>query len=147
MTETEKNKAVIRRYFDEVWSKGDTNILNETHYPDYEIEKLPPWREPGVEGLKEFIKDNHRMFPDVQAKVEDLIAEANKVVARVSFTGTHKGDLVGPVGLVPATNKKVTFRGIFIFELHDSKVMKAWSVTDNMELMQQLGAVPNPRPL
>jgi predicted ester cyclase len=84
------------------------------------------------------------MFPDAHVTIEDMIAEGDKVVTRISGTATHKGDLYGPVGLVPATNKKITWHGITISRYKDGKIIESWMETDNMGLMQQLGAVPKP---
>jgi len=142
--EAEKNKAVVARFYEEAWNKKNLSVIDETHAPDYELGRLQPWRKHGAEGLKEFIADNHRMFPDVHINIDDLIGEGDKVAMRMSATATHKGDLVGPVGLVKATNKKVNWYGIFIFQLKEYKIVKAWGVTDNMDLMQQLGAVKKP---
>lgn len=139
------NKEAIKYYFEEAWNKRNYKAVDEVYAPDYVMSKMPPWRKPGTQGLKEFLADNHRMFPDAHNTVEDLIEEGDKVVARISGTATHKGDLVGPVGLVPTTNKKVTWRGIFIFQFKNGKVVRTWSITNNMELMQQLGAVPKPK--
>lgn len=137
----ENNKTVIKRYFEEVWNNHNLDVIDELFAPDYVVHNLPPWRKPGASGLKEFVADNHRMFPDVKNTVEDLVAEGDKVAVRFSATATHKGDLNGPVGLVPATNKSVTWRGIIINRFESGKIVEVWGVTDNMDLMQQLGAI------
>ena len=141
---TDKNKAIVKRFYDEVWNQCNLALADELFIPDYKVPNAPPWRKPGVEGLKAFITDNHRMFPDIHHQIEDMVAEGDKVAVRFSGGGTHKGDLVGPVGLVPATNKKVHWRGMNIFTFKNGKIIEANGLTDNMELMQQLGAVPSP---
>lgn len=144
MNTQDKNKEVIRRFYDEVWNKCDLDVADELFEHDYLIPDLPAWRKPGVDGLKEFIADNHRMFPDVHHVIENIVAEGDAVAVFIKGSGTHKGDLNGPVGFVPATGKAVTWRGVLFFKLKDGKVVESKGVIDNMGLMQQLGAVPSP---
>jgi steroid delta-isomerase-like uncharacterized protein len=144
MTQEEKNKEIVRRFYDEVWNKGDLAVVDELFIPNYVVVHLPPWRTPGAEGLKQFIADNHRMFPDVHQTIEDMVAEGDQVAVYLKATATHKGDLNGPVGLVPATNKKVSWEGVIFLKLKNGKIVETKGVIDNMSLMQQLGAVQKP---
>src|SRR6476661_7234774 len=141
MTQEDKNKEIVRRFYDEVWNKCDLAVVDELFTPDYVVINLPPWRTPGAEGLKQFIADNHRMFPDVHQIIESMVAEGDQVAAYLEATATHKGDLNGPVGRVPATNKKVGWEGVIFLRLKDGKIVETKGVIDNMSLMQQLGAV------
>jgi steroid delta-isomerase-like uncharacterized protein len=77
-------------------------------------------------------------FPDLTAKIEEIIAEGDKVAIRVINTGTHKGEFQG----IPPTNKKVSFGGRDFVTLRDGKIAEQWAGTDMMELMQQIGAIP-----
>ncbi len=142
----EKNKTIVRRYYDEVWNQFNLDVIEELFALDYRVPNSPPWRKPGVEGLRHFVVDNHRMFPDLKYQIDDLVAEGNKVAVRFSGGGTHKGDLDGPVGIVSATNREVTWRGIMVFEFINGKIIESNGITNNMELMQQLRAVPLPNP-
>lgn len=144
MTQEEKNKEIVKRFYDEIWNKGDLAVVDEIFTPDYVVVNLPPWRTPGAEGLKQFIADNHRMFPDVHQIIEDMVAEGDRVAVYLKATATHKGDLNGPVGLVPATNKKVSWEGVIFLRLKDGKIIETKGVIDNMSLMQQLGAIQKP---
>jgi predicted ester cyclase len=143
-TEQDRNKAASRRFHDEVWTKGNLDVIDELFEPDYKVQNLPPWRKPGAAGLKEFIADNHRMFADIVSVVDDQVAEGDKVATKFHATATHVGDLNGPVGLVKATGKQVTWKGMTIARYRDGKVVESAGLFDNMDLMQQLGAVPRP---
>ena len=144
LNEQERNKAASRRFHEEVWTKGNLDVIDELFEPDYKVASLPPWRKPGTQGLKEFIADNHRMFKGIVSTVDDQVAEGDKVATRFHATGTHVGDLNGPVGLVKATGKQVTWKGISIARYRNGKVIETTGIYDNMDLMQQLGAVPRP---
>lgn len=140
----EQHKQTVIHYYDEAWNNNNVSVVDEVFKPDYIVENLPPWREPGAAGLKAFLADNHRMFADIRLTIDDILAEGDKVAVRFSTTAKHVGDLNGPVGLVPATNKIVTWRGFAIFTFENGKVVKTAGASDNMSLMQQLGAVPMP---
>lgn len=138
----EENKNVIKRFYHEVWNKFDLSVVDELFSPDYIFNDLPSWRKQGSQDLKEFVADNHRMFPDVYHTVDDLIAEGDKVAYRFTGTETHKAELYGPLGIIPPTNKKVTWKGNGIARFNNGKIVEVWVITNNIDLMKQLGALP-----
>ncbi len=77
-------------------------------------------------------------FPDITYTIEDLIAEGDKVVARWSAQGTHRGDFMG----IPPTNKQVRFSEIEIIRVVDGKAVEEWEELDRLGLMTQLGVIP-----
>ena len=79
-------------------------------------------------------------FPYLHVNVEDIVAEGDKAVARITFKGTHKGELMG----TPATGKKVTWSAIDIIRMVDGKAVEHWGEQDMLGLMQQLGMAPTP---
>jgi steroid delta-isomerase-like uncharacterized protein len=145
MTQQEQNKALVQHFYDEAWNQGNLDVIDELFTPDYEVVNRPAWRAPGTAGLKEFILDNQRVFPDAHHTVIDMVAEGDKVAVYFKATGTHKGDLHGPVGLVPATGKKVQWDGMNIIQITGGKIVQTKGIANNMSLMQQLGAVPTPK--
>jgi steroid delta-isomerase-like uncharacterized protein len=134
-----ENKAVFRRYFEEVLNTGNLDLVDEliartyvSHYPTgYDFGG-------GPEGVKQIVTAVRAGFPDVHFTIEDLIAEGDKVVGRWTFRGTHQGDFMG---ILP-TGKKVSVMGIAIYRVARGKIAEAWVAWDAMGLMQQLGAVP-----
>jgi steroid delta-isomerase-like uncharacterized protein len=94
---------------------------------------------PTKEGTLEFFRILLAAFPDWRMTVEDLIASGDKAVARVTATGTHKGEFMG----VPPTGTRVDVRLIDIMRFNgDGLVCEHWGVADMLSLMQQLGVVP-----
>ena len=77
-------------------------------------------------------------FPDMQATIEDMIAEGDKVAVRYTGTGTHKGELMG----IPATGKQIAVTGIEIIRIAGGKMVERWEAFDNLSFMQQLGVIP-----
>ncbi len=125
----EENKAVVRREQEELWNyTGNLDAAEELFAPEQ------------AEAAKQEAADFRRGFPDVVSTIEDLIAEGDKVVARWRSRATHQGEYMG----IPPTGKEVDFRGISIYRIEGGKIAQSWSVVDQLGLMRQLGAIPEP---
>lgn len=137
---TESNKATMRRFYDEVMNNGNLELLSGLLASDFQEHSPLPDQRPGVEGLKEGLSSFRKAFPDLHFEVEDLIAEGDQVVARVSYGGTHQGEFAG----FPASGKKFKVMGIDIVSFNaEGKVVGHWSGDDaQLKMMQQLGAIP-----
>ena len=141
---TEENKAVVRRWFDEVLSRGDLDALDsicaECH-PQFAVVRGVMEPAPlGMSGLKNLITGLRSAFPDLQATVEEQIAEADKVVTRVTIRGTQEGEFLG----MPATGRSFTIPGVSIWEVRGNLLIQEWVSWDALGMMQQLGAIPVP---
>ena len=134
----DENKALVHRDFEEVWSQGKLDVIDEIYDTGF-VKHINGRRDiHGPEGLKQSVSMFHTNFSDVQFTIEDQIAEGDKVVNRWTFTGTHKGELMG----IPPTGVQVTITGIAIYRITGGKIMEIWVNSDALGLMQQLGAVP-----
>jgi steroid delta-isomerase-like uncharacterized protein len=133
-----QNKAIFRRYFEEVLNTGDLTLVDELIAPNY-VSHYPTGYDfgGGPDDVKQIVTMVRTAFPDVHFTVEDMIAEGNKVVGRWTFRGTHEGDFMG----IPPTGRKAAVMGIAIYRIADGKIAEAWVAWDAMGLMQQLGAV------
>ena len=136
---SEQNKAIQRRIFEEVWNKGDLTVLDRVYAVDVVDHNPPPGLPPGVEGVKQFFRMYMTAFPDTHMKMEDQVAEGDRIVTRWTATGTHKGELMG----IPPTGKQVRVSGIIIDRVQGGKIIEYWSFFDQLGLLQQLGAVPS----
>ena len=131
----EENKATIRRWVEEGANKQNLDIANETVasdmvYHDTDVR--------GVEGFKQNFSALFAAFPDGHWTIDDHIAEGDKVVARMIFQGTHKGEWMG----IPSTGKRVTWATIVIFRLTDGKIVELWGIWDAFGFFQQLDLMP-----
>jgi len=130
----EENKIIARRYPEEVYNRKNIDVLDEIM--DENI--INHWWEPEINGIKiikEYVAKNLKAFPDVKFTIEDQIAEGEKVVTRVSFIATHKGEFMG----IAPTGKKVKVTGVVIFKITNSKIVETWAEMDALSWMQQLG--------
>lgn len=137
---TEENKAIVVQLYEEIFNKGDLNLVDKLIAPNAvnHDPALPPGVPGGSEGLKSVVTMLRSAFPDDQHTIEDLIAEGDKVVVRLTHRGTHKGNFLG----LPPTGKHITQTSIHIFRFADGKLLEAWANRDDLGLMQQLGAIP-----
>ena len=138
---TEQNKALSRRFMEEVFNQGNLNLVDELVAPDFvEHEELPPGFPPGREAVKAFSTTFRGAFPDLKVTIDDLIAEGDKVVIRGTWSGTHQGELMG----IAPTGKSVSFGVIDTVRIAGGKLVEHWGQMDTMRMMQQLGVIPAP---
>ena len=132
----EENKAVIRRFGEEVWNRGDMAAVDELVAPDF-VGYGPGKRVTrGREDLKQVVTHMRTAFPDLHFTVEDEIAEGDKVVTRWTGVGKHQGEWRG----IAPTGKYVTFTGLAIRRIARGKIVERWVNTDVQGLIAQLGA-------
>jgi hypothetical protein len=133
----EENKAIVGRFWEE-WSKGNLGIVDELQANNC-VFHGPGVREiHGPEGLKQLLVTVLTALPDYHLTVEDMVAEADKVAARLTETGTHQGDFQG----IPPTGKWCTHPSICISRIVGGKIVETWCESDMLGLMQHLGAIP-----
>jgi steroid delta-isomerase-like uncharacterized protein len=122
----EKNKALVRCYFEEAWAKGNVAAVDEFMAADYVEHPIPSGLPPGTEGLKQATTTYRTAFPDLKATLDDIFAEGDRVVFRWSVSGTHLGNWLG----VPPTGNHVTATGITLFRIAGEKVVESWTSID-----------------
>ncbi len=138
MSVEEENKAKQRLVFEEALNKGNMAVIDEVIATNY-VAQSPQGIIRGPEGMKQGFTNLRAAFPDIHFTVEDMIAEGDKVVSRVTTRGTHKGEFMG---IVP-TGKKIEISGIIITRWVDGKEVEAWEVIDMLGMMHQLGIIPS----
>jgi steroid delta-isomerase-like uncharacterized protein len=137
------NKATLVRFHDAV-NSGDAELIaktiDEVVDPDVRIGTPLPIDATGAQALKQVWATLLRAYPDLHVTVEDVIAEADKLVCRNVVTGTHQGEYLG----LPPTGRSVTYNEIFIFRFEGGRIAETWGVVDLLAQLRQLGAIPEP---
>ena len=136
----ETNKALMRRWFEEVWNKGRAEAVTEMMSEDCVNHGLSgdadnPLR--GASGFLPFHTQFREAFPHIEVVVEDVLAEGDKVAARCSVKGKHEGDSLG----FKATEAMVDFDGIVIARVKDGMYVESWNSFDFAKMYRQLGRV------
>ncbi|GAC1650070.1 MAG: ester cyclase [Acidobacteriaceae bacterium] len=135
----EENKAVVRRYYDEVLNGGNSELLNVIAVHEY-IEHDPiPGQGTGIDGLRERVAMLRDAFQP-QFTLEDVVAEGDRVAVRWTHRGTHVGAFMG----IPPTGRSYSIAGIDIHRLKDGRMAEHWHVVDLLGQLQQLGIIPLP---
>jgi steroid delta-isomerase-like uncharacterized protein len=130
-----QNKALVRRYYEEMWNRWDLALADELIAEGVNFRGSLGTVVQGREGFKEYVRAVRRAFPDFYNRVEDLIAEDDTVVARLTYTGTHRGELFG----IDPTGRHVSYAGMAIFRVTGGQVIKGWVLGDLHGLVGQLG--------
>ena len=138
----EENKAIARRYWEELWNTGNLASIDEILAPDYVFHDGAGVVSRGTERIKRASPIFRTAFPDLHFVLEDVCADENKVIVRWTAHGTHRGDIALASRHLPPTGKQVTFFGIDIFHITGGKIGEAWRSWDRLGLLQQLGVVP-----
>ena len=128
----EENKAVVCGFI-EAYNERKLHLIDAFVSPDY----LDHSNNVGREGLKKLIAMGLNAFPDWHETIEDIIAEGDKVWVRLTYTGTHKGEFMG----LSPTGKKITSKAVDIYRVVNGKLVEYWNVTDNINILKQVGAV------
>ncbi len=133
----EANKAVVKRYWNELWNDKHGEILDEIavdpvtfHFPDGQAHQPPT--------LHKWFETALVAFPDVHFTVDIMMAEDDLVAARWSYVATNTGEFLGR----PGTGKRVIDKGIDIFRIQNGKIVEMWVAQDSLGLLKQLGVLP-----
>lgn len=142
---TEENKAVFRRYIEEVGSKGNLDLVDEvfaSRFIDHQIDGSTKERD--LKWIKQFLRRLREAFPDAHYEIEYQVAEGDKVATRWTMRATHRGEFRG---IIPPTGKEIMVTGIGIFRFsEEGKVVETWDNFDQLGMMRQIGVVPLPGP-
>src|SRR5512132_3183948 len=132
----EQNKAIARRAFEEILSKGRFELAEQLYAKDFVNHGIH--RNASLEEDQAALKGWHQAFPDVSIVPEKLIAEDDLVTIFWIASGTNTGTGNG----LPATGKKAELAGITIWRIVDGKIKEEWSAFDQLSMMRQLGLIP-----
>lgn len=132
---SERNKATIRRFFHDLWNEWDLAVAGEIVAPDVRFRGSLGATLQGREAFKGYVEQVRAAFPDWHNQIDELIDAGDKVVARMTYSGTHRGELFG----VAPTGRPVSYVGVAIFRLAEGKIVEGWVVGDTQELWRALG--------
>ena len=149
---TEDNKAIVRRFLEEVGNKGNVAAVDELLAPNILLHfdfpsdvPVPAEMQLSLEEIKQDYSQFRTAFPDFHYTIELQVAEGDMVVTRGTARGTHTGEYQGLIYKgIPPTGKQVTWTETWINRITDGKVVEHWSNEDNLGMLQQIGAIPMP---
>jgi steroid delta-isomerase-like uncharacterized protein len=134
----EANKLLIRSYIEEMWNKHQPSAADRMVATDF-IEHNPRLPQ-GLAGKKQFVTKVLAAFSNYHGELQDLVAEGDRVAARVQWTGTNDGPYEGR----PATGNKLVFSTSDFFRIKNGKIAEHWDVVETLARAVALGLVPPP---
>jgi steroid delta-isomerase-like uncharacterized protein len=137
---SEESKAIVLRWFAEL-DRGNLDIVEELIAEDY-VDHNPalPNLSPGREGVRQYVRILKTAFPDAKHVIDDIIAEDDKVMTRVTARGTFLGECIG----YQPTGRTVEISGIAVHRVASGRLIEHWAHADIAGFMHQLGAGPEP---
>ncbi|HEY3073107.1 MAG TPA: ester cyclase [Candidatus Limnocylindrales bacterium] len=133
----EDNKAVVRRFVDEVFVNGNAAAVDELVAEDFVGHT---WPGNGRDGLKQAMERVSKALADVEFSIDDMIGEGDRVAVRLTASATQVGEFMG----MPAAGKRYEIGEIHIFRVRDGRIVEHWHQFDQLGMMRQLGAMPGP---
>jgi predicted ester cyclase len=134
---TEENKALVRRYVEQVLNEGNLDAIDDFVSPNYKRYFSATAAPAAIEGQRQRLSELRAAFPDIHLAIDDLIAEGDRIAFRATLRGTHGGTFQG---LAP-TGKPVTAFAFDVIRIENGKFLEHWGGPDLLTLLQQLGAV------
>ena len=136
---SQTNSAIARRWFKELWSDGDINVIDQLAAQDAighgQIEQDG---QINMDQFRALFLSVRNAFPDIQFTIEQTVAEGDMVVVRWRAIATHNGEFLGTA----PTNRRVEFTGMSMMKMANGKIVRGWDNWDQLALLTQIGAMP-----
>jgi steroid delta-isomerase-like uncharacterized protein len=131
-------KALAQRWYAEVMNEGNEDVIEELCAPNFVDHDPLPGTSPDRDGLHDFVKQVRTAFPDLDARIDDILVEGDEIAVRATIRGTHEGEFMG----IPGTGKKVEVANYDFVRIENDQAVEHWGTIDSAALMEQIGAVP-----
>lgn len=136
-SQAEANKALVRRYYETI-NSGNLSALDQILAPDYKRYLTATGTSLDAAAQKKRLAGMRSVvFPDLQITVDNVIVEGDYIAVSMTVRGTQKGPFSG----IPPTGKSVVVSAFEVIRIQNGKFVEHWGGTDNLDLLQQLGAV------
>lgn len=130
-----RNEAVIERFYEELWDRWDLGVADEIVSENISFRGSLGSTLEGREAFRDYVRTVRAVFPDWCNRVDEVIVSGDKVVTRMTWSGTHRGELLG----IEATGRRVEYVGVAIFRVTSGKIEDGWVIGDTQELWRALG--------
>ena len=134
----EENKKLVLDHYEAFVHQQDSEAVRAQLAADFIDHEMPPGTPPGAEPALRWRQMLHHAFPDLRVKIDDIVAEGDRVVVRATWTGTHRGKFP-PLNAAP-TNRSFAFTGMVWWRISGCRIAERWAILDRLGLQQQLGA-------
>jgi steroid delta-isomerase-like uncharacterized protein len=136
----DNHRTLVQRYYDELWNRWDLGLVDRLLADDLTFRGSLGVQVQGRAGFRRYVELVRRAFPDFHNTVEDLLVDGDRVAARLTYRGTHRGALFG----MAASGRVVSYGGLALFRIRDGRIADGWVLGDTLGLLRQLGATTIP---
>lgn len=130
----EYNKHLARRWWEEMWNRWEFSLARDIAAPDISLRGSLGHEARGLVGLQEYMRVVREAFPDFHNRIDELVADGDRVAARLTYTGTHQGELFG----FAPTGRRVQYAGAAFLTIRDGRIASGWVLGDLHGLREQL---------
>jgi steroid delta-isomerase-like uncharacterized protein len=131
-------KALVERFYHELWNRWDLAVADEILAEDVRFRGSRGATLRGRAAVTTYVDETRAAFPDWHNQVDELVAAGDRVMARLTWTGTHEG----PLGDLAPTGRRVRYEGAGLFRVAHGRIVDAWIVGDTYAFWKDLGQVP-----
>lgn len=129
------SKRLIERYYSEMWNQWNFSLVDELLSEEISFRGSLGVEMRGRAAFCDYMERVRNAFPDFFNKIEDIVTEGDRVVVRLSYTGTHRGEIFG----VGPTGRSIRYAGAAFFRIDDGWIAEGWVLGDLVSLFEQLG--------
>lgn len=129
-----RNVHLIRRFYHEMWNNFDKGLFPDLLAGDIRFRGSLGQSAVGYGEFGQYVDYIHKAFPDFKNYVEEVVTEGDKSFARLTYRGTHQGEIFG----IPPTHQTIEYAGAALFHFHDKKIAEVWVLGDIYGLLRQL---------
>jgi predicted ester cyclase len=133
----DRNDVVVRRYYDEMWNRWNFDLAGEILVPEIRFRGSLGTEVHGIEEFQAYMRTVQSAFPDFQNRIDELIVEGDRAAARLTYEGTHRGEIFG----VAPTDRRITYAGAAFFRFSGDRIAEGWVLGDVYGLQKQLGVI------
>ena len=128
------HKEQVRRFYEVLWDAHDNDEIPAVLHEDFTFRGSLGLEKKGHKGFAEYVDMVHEALGDYRCIVEELIAESDKVFAKMTFTGIHRGEFMG----YSPTQKQISWNGCALFTFRADKIGDVWVLGDLKSIETQL---------
>ena len=133
----EANRRLVEAFYERLWNRGELDAADELLAADFAFRGSLGYQARGPDGFRTYVGMVRAAFPDFHNALEETIAEGDRIAARLTWTGTHRGPFLG----IAPTGRRISYQGVGLFTVAGGRLASAWVVGDGYALLRQLGAL------
>ena len=135
MQSVESSRPLIAAYYYELWNPWRFDLANRFVAVDVKFHGSVGVSVEGVDGFRDYMRLIQAAFPDFHNSVEEMVVEGDRVAARLTYTGTHRGPIFG----VKPTGKTIEYEGLALFRIRDGLIAEGYVLGNVIRLLGELG--------